>query len=53
VAALVPGSTAPKRRRRRQWPALLIAEVRRLRTLHPNLVHQNHQCNMYWPDTGT
>ena len=30
VAALVPGSTAPKRRRRRQWPALLIAEIRRL-----------------------
>src|SRR5213594_4287060 len=37
VAALVPGSTAPKRRRHRQWPAPLIAEIRRLRTLHPNL----------------
>ena len=40
VAALVPGSTAPKRRRRRQWPALLIAEIRRLRTLHPNLAKE-------------
>src|SRR5438034_3113598 len=36
VAALVPGSTAPKHRRRRQWPAALVAEIRRLRTLHPN-----------------
>jgi hypothetical protein len=40
VAALGPGSTAPKRRRRRQWPALLIAELRRLRTLHPNLAKE-------------
>ena len=40
AAALVPGSTAPKRRRRRQWPALLIAEIRRLRTLHPNLAKE-------------
>src|SRR3954470_14727191 len=30
VAALVPGSTAPKQRRNRQWPAPLIAEIRRL-----------------------
>ena len=37
VAALVPGSTAPKRRRQRQWPAALVAELRRLRTEHPNL----------------
>ena len=37
VAALVPGSTAPKQRRQRQWPAALVTEIRRLRTLHPNL----------------
>jgi hypothetical protein len=40
LAALVPGSTAPKRRRRRQWPAVLITEIRRLRTLHPNLAKE-------------
>lgn len=34
---LAPGSTRPKRRRRAKWPALLVAEIRRLRTLHPNL----------------
>jgi transposase InsO family protein len=37
VAALVPGSTAPKRRRQRQWPVALVAEIRRLRQEHPNL----------------
>jgi transposase InsO family protein len=37
VAALVPGSTAPKQRRQRQWPVALVAEIRRLRTEHPNL----------------
>ena len=37
VAALVPGLTAPKRRRQRQWPAALVSELRRLRTEHPNL----------------
>ena len=37
LAALVPGSTAPKRRRRRQWPAALVSEIRRLRSAHPNL----------------
>jgi transposase InsO family protein len=37
VAALVPGSTAPKQRRQRQWPAAVVAEIRRLRTVHPNL----------------
>ena len=40
VAALVPGSTAPKRRRRRQWPAPLIGEIRRLRAVHPNLAKE-------------
>jgi transposase InsO family protein len=40
VAALVPGSTAPKRRRQRQWPAALIAEIRRLRSVHPNLAKE-------------
>ena len=40
VAALVPGSTAPKQRRRRQWPAALVTEIRRLRTLHPNLAKE-------------
>lgn len=33
----LPGSTAPKRRRQRQWPTALVEEIRRLRTLHPNL----------------
>jgi transposase InsO family protein len=37
VAALVPGSTAPRQRRQRQWPAAVVAEIRRLRTVHPNL----------------
>ena len=37
VAALVPGSTAPKRRRQRQWPAAVVGEIRRLRQAHPNL----------------
>ncbi len=37
VAALVPGSTAPQQRRRRQWPAAIVAEIRRLRSAHPNL----------------
>ena len=40
VAALVPGSTAPKRRRQRQWPPALVAEIRRLRTLYPNLAKE-------------
>jgi transposase InsO family protein len=40
VAALVPGSTAPKQRRQRQWPAALGAEIRRLRTVHPNLAKE-------------
>jgi hypothetical protein len=40
VAALAPGSTAPKRRRRRQCPAPVIAEIRRLRTAHPNLAKE-------------
>ena len=40
AAALVPGSTAPKHRRRRVWPALLMAEVRRLRMAHPNLAKE-------------
>jgi len=37
LAALAPKSTAPTRRRQRQWPAVLIAEIRRLRHSHPNL----------------
>lgn len=36
-AALAPGSTAPKQRRQRQWPTAILAEIRRLRSLHPNL----------------
>ena len=44
VAALAPRSTAPKHRRYRQWPAPLLAEIRRLRTLHPNLAKEKlHQ----------
>jgi transposase InsO family protein len=40
VAALAPRSTAPRRRRQRQWPAALLAEIRRLRTVHPNLAKE-------------
>lgn len=40
VAALAPRSTAPKQRRRRQWPAAVVAEIRRLRTRHPNLAKE-------------
>jgi transposase InsO family protein len=40
LAALVPGSTAPKQRRRRQWPTALVDEIRRLRTAHPNLAKE-------------
>ena len=35
--SLAPGSTRPKGRRRAKWPALLVTQIRRLRTLHPNL----------------
>lgn len=34
---LAPGSTRPKRLRRRQWPARIVEEIRRLRKAHPNL----------------
>ena len=37
MAALVPGSTAPKQRRCRQWPQAVVSEIRRLRNAHPNL----------------
>ena len=48
VAALVPGSTAPKRRRQRQWPAPIVAEIRRLRTVHPNLAKEKLHL-LLWP----
>jgi hypothetical protein len=49
VAALVPGSTAPKQRRRRQWPPALVTEIRRLRTLHPNLAKEKlHELLRPW-----
>ncbi len=35
-AALMPGSRAPKRRRRSLWPSELAGAIRRLRELHPN-----------------
>ena len=38
LAALVPRSTAPKRRRRRQWPSALVSEIQRLRRVHPPLL---------------
>ena len=40
LAALAPGSTAPKRCRERQWPAAVVAEIRRQRRLHPNLAKE-------------
>ncbi len=35
--ALTPKSSAPRRRRSRSWPMPVVEEIRRLRTLHPNL----------------
>ncbi len=35
--SLNPGSRAPKARRRRSWPAAVVAEIRRVREEHPNL----------------
>ncbi len=35
--ALNPGSTRPKRLRRRQWPEPVVAQIRHLREQHPNL----------------
>lgn len=35
--ALNPGSTRPKRVRRRAWPATVVDKIRRLRQAHPNL----------------
>ena len=40
LAALAPRSTAPKRRRTRQWPAAITTEIRRLRSEHPNLAKE-------------
>lgn len=37
LTALNPGSMAPKRRRKRQWPPEVVAEIRRLRMKRPNL----------------
>ena len=37
LAALVLGSTAPHRRRQRDWPRAIVAEIERLRWVHPNL----------------
>ena len=37
AAALTPRSSAPQRRRTRQWPTAVVAELRRLRKTHPNL----------------
>src|SRR6266404_9354376 len=38
--ALTPGSTAPKHRRRREWPQTVIAEIRRIRKEHPNFAKE-------------
>jgi len=37
MGALSPASSAPKRRRKRQWPKAVTDEIGRLRTAHPNL----------------
>jgi transposase InsO family protein len=37
IAALAVKSTAPKRRRQRNWPTAVTGEIRRLRQTHPNL----------------
>ena len=37
LEALNPGSRAPKRKRRREWPDAVLAEIRRLRRDRPNL----------------
>jgi transposase InsO family protein len=38
--ALSPASTAPKRRRHREWPVAVIGEIRRIRREHPNLAKE-------------
>jgi transposase InsO family protein len=40
AAALAPRSTAPQHRRQRTWPPSGVAEIRHLRTLHPNLAKE-------------
>ncbi len=35
--ALNEKSRAPRRRRKRIWPKAIVEEIRRLRTVHPNL----------------
>jgi len=42
-AALAAKSSSPKRRRTPNWPAALVAEIRRLRIVHPNLGKQRLQ----------
>jgi transposase InsO family protein len=37
IHALAEGSKTPKRKRVRQWPEEIIAEIKRLRFIHPNL----------------
>ena len=37
IAALCQKSKAPTRRRKREWPVAVVAEIRRLRQAHPNL----------------
>lgn len=37
LEALNEGSKAPHRRRKRSWPQVVTSEIRRLRTVHPNL----------------
>jgi hypothetical protein len=39
-ASLVPRSTAPKHRRRRDWPPAVIAEIRGIRAEHPNFAKE-------------
>ena len=39
-STLTPGSTAPKRRRYRQWAPALIREIRRVRAEHPNFAKE-------------
>ena len=39
-ASLAPRSTAPKRRRQRDWPQAVIAEIQRIRREHPNFAKE-------------
>ena len=52
LEALNEGSKAPHKRRSRNWPALVLAQIRRLRTEHPNISKEKIYVSLKpWCDT--